>query len=248
MYKNMATFCFYCGLFGHLEKNCSHRVTHIKEGKLLEGQYGSWLHVDSGWLETQHASSSTIITAEGTHEKQQLGPDHSARIQLPAMDTPSITQALTTPLSSPPIHSSLTFLSSRNTLLLNQAQHLTGGTGSKNDSAAELTSKLLAELRDVSNGTLGISALEEQPISKQTDLTLPSVLAPNIYSLLQFPETGQAPMTGFSDTLTLVEMDEHSDTRIESRRPAIFKEPKLSIHSLINIPIEVADSKRVPKV
>lgn len=45
-YENLATFCFYCGTVGHVEKNCINRLTEAKRGTIVEGQYGEWLRAN----------------------------------------------------------------------------------------------------------------------------------------------------------------------------------------------------------
>lgn len=42
-YEKLATFCFYCGRVGHLERNCAVRTQDAKNGTLTRGQYGDWL-------------------------------------------------------------------------------------------------------------------------------------------------------------------------------------------------------------
>lgn len=42
-YEQLTTFCFYCGLVGHLEKNCGGKMKDLTASRLNEGQYGEWL-------------------------------------------------------------------------------------------------------------------------------------------------------------------------------------------------------------
>ncbi|KAK6160117.1 hypothetical protein DH2020_003498 [Rehmannia glutinosa] len=44
-YENLQSFCFYCGMVGHLERGCSTRREDIRLDKLEEGQFGEWLRV-----------------------------------------------------------------------------------------------------------------------------------------------------------------------------------------------------------
>lgn len=44
-YEQLTTFCFYCGLIGHLERNCGGKMSDLKASRLNEGQYGEWMTV-----------------------------------------------------------------------------------------------------------------------------------------------------------------------------------------------------------
>lgn len=46
-YEKLASFCFYYSHVGHLEKLCSTRTEDANLQKILAGQYGKWLRVDS---------------------------------------------------------------------------------------------------------------------------------------------------------------------------------------------------------
>lgn len=46
-YERMATFCFYCGFVGHLEKSCASRLRDVRTGHLSEGQFGDWLRASN---------------------------------------------------------------------------------------------------------------------------------------------------------------------------------------------------------
>lgn len=47
-YENLATFYFYYGTVGHLEKNFIDRQNDAKNRTLAEEQYGEWLREDQG--------------------------------------------------------------------------------------------------------------------------------------------------------------------------------------------------------
>lgn len=42
-YENLATFCYYCGKVGHLEKNCGNKMLDIIAGSGRQNQYRDWL-------------------------------------------------------------------------------------------------------------------------------------------------------------------------------------------------------------
>lgn len=42
----MATFCYYCEIVGHSEKNCIVRKGDARNKIISEGQYGDWLKAD----------------------------------------------------------------------------------------------------------------------------------------------------------------------------------------------------------
>lgn len=44
-YEHLPTFCFYCGLICHLEKNCGRKMLDSKESWISEGQYSDWMRV-----------------------------------------------------------------------------------------------------------------------------------------------------------------------------------------------------------
>lgn len=46
-YEKLASFCFYCGRVGHMEKSCSIRIDAAKSGTVQTGQYGPWLRADN---------------------------------------------------------------------------------------------------------------------------------------------------------------------------------------------------------
>lgn len=54
-YEMLPTFCFYCGIVGHQEKNCDKKVRDSIASCVKEGQYGDWLRVQltigGKWLE-----------------------------------------------------------------------------------------------------------------------------------------------------------------------------------------------------
>lgn len=44
-YEQLPSFCFYCGIIGHQEKDCETKMSDSREDKICEGQYGEWLRV-----------------------------------------------------------------------------------------------------------------------------------------------------------------------------------------------------------
>ncbi|CAA0805733.1 Unknown protein, partial [Striga hermonthica] len=42
-YEKLVSLCYYCGLVGHLERDCKTRLAHIEEGQVQEGQFGDWM-------------------------------------------------------------------------------------------------------------------------------------------------------------------------------------------------------------
>lgn len=42
-YELLPTFCFYCGIIGHSEKGCEHKLEDSKNSQVCEGQFGDWL-------------------------------------------------------------------------------------------------------------------------------------------------------------------------------------------------------------
>ncbi|GER32678.1 RNA-directed DNA polymerase [Striga asiatica] len=42
-YENLQSFCFYCGLIGHVDKNCPEKRDDLTRKMLNFGQYGDWL-------------------------------------------------------------------------------------------------------------------------------------------------------------------------------------------------------------
>ncbi|CAA0820898.1 Unknown protein, partial [Striga hermonthica] len=42
-YERLVNFCHYCGIIGHLDKNCEKRMQDMDTGNLREGAYGDWL-------------------------------------------------------------------------------------------------------------------------------------------------------------------------------------------------------------
>ncbi|CAA0837934.1 Unknown protein [Striga hermonthica] len=42
-YENLQSFCYYCGLIGHSERECTRKKEDIKENKRNPGQFGDWL-------------------------------------------------------------------------------------------------------------------------------------------------------------------------------------------------------------
>lgn len=54
MYEQLATFCYYCGRVGHLERNCSKKKMDIHSKMVKDDQYGEWLRaVQIGKLNRQ---------------------------------------------------------------------------------------------------------------------------------------------------------------------------------------------------
>ncbi|GER34054.1 retrotransposon protein [Striga asiatica] len=47
-YENLPTFCFYCGMIGHSDKQCEVKKVDIKRDVLRAGQFGEWLRGNSG--------------------------------------------------------------------------------------------------------------------------------------------------------------------------------------------------------
>ncbi|CAA0831667.1 Unknown protein, partial [Striga hermonthica] len=50
-YESIQTFCFYCGLIGHSDRNCQLKKDDLKRNVLNVGQYGEWLrttHINLG--------------------------------------------------------------------------------------------------------------------------------------------------------------------------------------------------------
>lgn len=48
-YEKIPTFCFYCGIIGHQEKNCGQKIEDADKQNIVEGQYGEWLRVQRDW-------------------------------------------------------------------------------------------------------------------------------------------------------------------------------------------------------
>lgn len=48
-YEKLPTFCFYCGIVGHQEKNCGQKVEDARKQTIIEDQYGDWLRVQGEW-------------------------------------------------------------------------------------------------------------------------------------------------------------------------------------------------------
>ncbi|CAA0805879.1 Unknown protein [Striga hermonthica] len=42
-YEKLVSLCYYCGLVGHLERDCKTRLAHIEKGQVQEGQFGDWM-------------------------------------------------------------------------------------------------------------------------------------------------------------------------------------------------------------
>ncbi|CAA0809040.1 Unknown protein [Striga hermonthica] len=47
-YEKLVSLCFYCGILGHMDKNCPIRKEAIAKKDLKDGQYGEWLKATEG--------------------------------------------------------------------------------------------------------------------------------------------------------------------------------------------------------
>lgn len=54
-YEQLATFCYYCGKIGHLERNCGKKRQDTSEGQLQEDQYGEWIRASPIGRSSQQA-------------------------------------------------------------------------------------------------------------------------------------------------------------------------------------------------
>ncbi|CAA0831374.1 Unknown protein [Striga hermonthica] len=60
-YENLQSFCFYCGLIGHVDKNCPNMKDDLNRDVINVGQYGDWLratHISLNDVKTVKSSES----------------------------------------------------------------------------------------------------------------------------------------------------------------------------------------------
>ncbi|CAA0819866.1 Unknown protein [Striga hermonthica] len=70
-YENLQSFCFYCGLIGHIDKNCHSKKDDLANNVLNMGQYGEWLKVGPSFFSESksYKSSSSGGGGEGDTDK-----------------------------------------------------------------------------------------------------------------------------------------------------------------------------------
>ncbi|GER37355.1 Orf120b protein [Striga asiatica] len=78
-YEKLVSLCFYCGLVGHLERDCKTRLRHIEEGTVAEGQFGDWMKaVELGRNMGSSPPSQPSHTSNGHSNSQKQGEPSSA--------------------------------------------------------------------------------------------------------------------------------------------------------------------------
>lgn len=90
-YERMASFCFYCGLVGHLEKNCVSRLRDAKSGNLTVGQFGDWMRA---------SNFTPSVKAQRPAPLVQASPPVLDTTQ-PAVNVSSPLMSMVTPPNSP---------------------------------------------------------------------------------------------------------------------------------------------------
>lgn len=77
-YKQLATFCYYCGRIGHSDRLCAKRGENLRKKELKEGQYGVWLkgvsrRSNNKESEGRLSAKFNVIRGENNKEDQKGG-------------------------------------------------------------------------------------------------------------------------------------------------------------------------------
>ncbi|CAA0816296.1 Unknown protein [Striga hermonthica] len=91
-YENLQSFCYYCGLIGHSERECNWKKEDIKENKRNPGQFGDWLKASTAlssfnrarFLQDRvsHKSSSSDKPSEAEESnKTPTTPLHTSNVE-----------------------------------------------------------------------------------------------------------------------------------------------------------------------
>lgn len=99
-YERMASFCFYCGMVGHLEKSCSARIGDVKDGNLLSGQFGDWLKADT-FKTGSPASNSTAAALNLQTDTDASTPKSPATVPVPIINSPDLPHPTLSSLNTP---------------------------------------------------------------------------------------------------------------------------------------------------
>ncbi|CAA0825976.1 Unknown protein [Striga hermonthica] len=96
-YENLQAFSFYCGLIGHVDKNCSSKKGDFARNMLSLGQFGEWLRVGS--VSFLGANSSRFSGSEG------LSADDSLKLASRELSVGerSLGKYNNSPVSTPPL-------------------------------------------------------------------------------------------------------------------------------------------------
>lgn len=71
-YENIPTFCFYCGIIGHQEKECRIILQEAENHNIVEGQYDEWLRVNREWRSKKNTNQKATRKVPQTLENVAL--------------------------------------------------------------------------------------------------------------------------------------------------------------------------------
>ncbi|CAA0819412.1 Unknown protein, partial [Striga hermonthica] len=77
-YEKLLNLSLYCGMIGHLDRNCSKRITDINNNSLKEGQYDDFMKVSEGLKRFDPTSSGSKGTphTESPKENEHMSHPH----------------------------------------------------------------------------------------------------------------------------------------------------------------------------
>ncbi|CAA0840467.1 Unknown protein, partial [Striga hermonthica] len=164
-YEKLLSLCYYCGMLGHLDKNCDQRATDIRQGSMMEGQFGEWLKAQefnsanyNYYMISNpitHPTSNNSSQDTSTHTNNQTDnhpPSPTSNISKQNPIPMATNNLLTTPISPQP----------------HKAQHICSIPASQKKEIHPQTSKN-ADITDSAKPVYPITDTNSQPITPLAD-------------------------------------------------------------------------------
>ncbi|CAA0832273.1 Unknown protein [Striga hermonthica] len=105
-YENLQTFCYYCGVIGHGDRNCAQKKEDIKQNTHNPGKFGEWLKASLGTTYINREKPPSDRTFQKTNNPPKpCENEDSNKSTTPSAQTPSPTMNISSPQSSKAITS-----------------------------------------------------------------------------------------------------------------------------------------------